>query len=84
VPESSPPCENCRKLSLANKRNAHISWAKTPDWSARTFNARMALEQKFLDQADGDPKRAQQFRKAFYAELSQKSAESRRRNRGAA
>lgn len=69
--------------SLAHKRSAHISWANTADPRARTANARKAFEQKFLDQAGGDPKRAESFRKAYYAELALKSVESRKRSRDA-
>lgn len=57
---------------------AHESWAKTEDRSARTAPARRALEQKFLSQAGGDPKRAENLRKAYYARLALKSAQARR------
>ena len=72
-----------RPKSLRHQRSALIGWGKTVDWAARTEKARKALGQKFLDQADGDPKRAQALRKAFYLELAQKGAESRRRSREA-
>jgi hypothetical protein len=58
---------------------AHTSWANTKDPTARTANARAALDQKFLDQADGDPVRAGHLRKAYYARLALKSAASRRK-----
>lgn len=35
-------------------RAAHISWARTPNRSARTAPAREALIKKFQDQADPD------------------------------
>lgn len=59
----------------------HVSWANTKDRSARTAPARAALDQKFLDQADGDPVRAAHLRKAYFARLALKSAQSRRRAR---
>ena len=57
---------------------AHISWANTTDRTARTAPARAALEQKFLDQADGDPVRAAHLRKAYFQRLALKSAMARR------
>lgn len=57
---------------------AHESWAKTSDRAARTAAARAALNQRFLDQADGDPVRAEHLRKAHFARLALKSAQSRR------
>lgn len=66
-----------RKLRAAIA--AHESWANTTDRSARTAPARRALDQKFLDQADGDPVRAEHLRKAHYARLALKSAQSRRK-----
>jgi hypothetical protein len=68
------------ELSLRGQIAAHESWAKTLDRTARTAKARNALEQKFLDEADGDPVRAESLRKAFYARLALKSAQSRRRS----
>lgn len=65
--------------SLQAKIAAHLSWAKTPDRTARTANARNALENKFLAEADGDPKRAESLRKAYYLNLARKSAQARRR-----
>lgn len=67
--------------SLKSQIAAHRSWAKTADRTARTANARRALEERFLREADGDPKRAASLRKAFYLELAQKSAASRRSKR---
>lgn len=60
---------------------ANVSWANCTDRSARTAPARAALDQKFLDQADGDPVRAAHLRKAYFARLALKSAQSRRRAR---
>lgn len=61
---------------------AHQSWANTLDRTARTAPARAALEQKFLEEADGDARRAESLRKAYYTRLALKSAEARRRRRG--
>lgn len=63
---------------------AHISWANTANRTARTAPARAALEQKFLDQADGDPVRAAHLKKAHFQRLALKSAQARaaRRNGG--
>ncbi len=58
---------------------AHESWARTSDRSARTAPARAALERRFLEQADGDPVRAEHLRKAHFARLALKSAQARRR-----
>ncbi|TWE13263.1 hypothetical protein [Rudaeicoccus suwonensis] len=71
----SPTSERKMRSSIA----AHESWANTHDRSARTAPARRALEAKFLEQADGDPVRAEHLRKAHYARLALKSAQSRRR-----
>lgn len=69
--------------SLAASIAAHDSWANTGDRSARTAPARRALDQRFLDQAGGDPVRAAHLRKAHFARLALKSAQSRRRAREA-
>lgn len=65
--------------SLAARLAAHESWANTLNRSARTANGRAALDQKFLDRADGDPVRAAHLRKAHFARLALKSAQSRRK-----
>ncbi|KUH90618.1 hypothetical protein [Mycobacterium sp. IS-1556] len=70
------------ELTLTAKRNAHKSWAATPDRTKRTAPARRAFENRFLRQADGDPVRAECLRKAYFADLALKSARARRR-RGA-
>ena len=62
---------------------AHESWASTEDRSARTAPARRALDAKFLEQAEGDPKRAESLRSAYFKRLALKSAQSRRRAREA-
>ena len=68
---------------LAGRKGGHVSWFNTLDRTARTAAARAALEQKFLDQAGGDPIRAAHLRKAYSADLAIKSARARRK-RGAA
>jgi hypothetical protein len=70
-------------MPLANQIAAYRSWANTPDRTARTANGRKALEQKFLDENDGDPQRAAAARKAHFLELAQKSAQSRKHRREA-
>lgn len=64
---------------LAAQVAAHTSWANTPDRTARTATARAALDQKFLDEADGDPVRAEHLRKAHFLSLALKSARARRK-----
>lgn len=71
------------ELSPAERRAraraaAHTSWGKTPDRTARTARGRAAFEQRFLDQADGDPVRAESLRKAYFASLTRKSLAARR------
>jgi hypothetical protein len=70
------------ETSLKAKIAAHTSWANTVDRTARTANARRALEDKFLAEADGDPKRAESLRRAYYSRLALKSAQARRRSGG--
>lgn len=67
--------------SLRAQIAAETSWGNTPDRSARTAPARRALDQKFLEQADGDPQRAESLRRAYYKRLALLSAQSRRRAR---
>jgi len=68
--------------SQTGRLGAHVSWANTKDRTARTAPARAALDQKFLDQADGDPVRASHLRKAYFQRLSLKSAQARRARSG--
>jgi hypothetical protein len=58
---------------------AHKKWANTADATAATAPARAALEAKFLAEAGGDPVRAEHLRKAYFARLSLKSAQARRK-----
>ena len=60
---------------------SHESWALTADRTARTAPARAALDQKFLDEAEGDPVRAAHLRRAYYYRLALKSAQARRKVR---
>ena len=71
------PSERRLSASIA----AHESWARTADRTARTANARAALDAKFLEQADGDPIRAAHLRTAHFQRLALKSAISRRKSR---
>lgn len=68
---------------LAASMAADMSWANTENRSARTAPARRALDEKFLEQAGGDPKRAASLRSAHFKRLALKSAQSRRRAREA-
>lgn len=68
--------------SLRAQIAAHDSWAKTENRSARTAKARQAFQDRFLTEAGGDPKRAEHLRKAFYARMALKSAQTRRRRGG--
>jgi hypothetical protein len=58
----------------------HIKWSRIPQSQrgAATQPARDAFEQRFLDEADGDPVRAANLRKAYFKRLALKSAEARR------
>jgi len=67
------------ELRLAAAANAHLSWANTTNRPARTSAARAARDAKFIEQAGGDPIRAEHLRKAYFARLALKSAQSRRK-----
>lgn len=69
--------------SIAGSIGAHMSWANTKDRAARTAPARAAMDRKFLEQAGGDPERAEHLRRAYYARLALKSAQARRKAREA-
>jgi hypothetical protein len=70
---------NTAERRLAASMAAHTSWAQTEDRTARTAKARAALDQKFFDQANGDPVRAEHLRKAHFLRLALKSAQARRK-----
>ena len=57
---------------------AHKSWGATENHSERTAKPRKAFEE-FLAEANGDPKRAESLRRAYFAQLAFKSAKARRR-----
>lgn len=71
---TASPAERHLAASIA----AHVSWANTENRSARTAPARQALDAKFLEQAGGDPVRAEHLRKAHFQRLALKSAKARR------
>jgi hypothetical protein len=77
MPELTPELR-----TLQARAKAHRSWGLTPDWTARTANARKAFNDKFLAEADGDAKRAESLRKEFFTNLALKSAQARRRRGG--
>lgn len=68
-------------LSTIGRIGAHAKWANCEDRTAATAPARAGLEEKFLDEAGGDPKRAESLRKAYYTRLALKSAQARRARR---
>lgn len=79
------------ELARAGRLGAYISWANTPDRTKRTAPARRGLEAKFdqmvienhgeLPPAD-HAKCAEMYRKAYYAELTQKSVRARKQRAG--
>lgn len=73
------PAKDPLERSLHAQIGGHALWAKTTDRAARTAAARAAFWQKFLDEADGDPVRAEHLRQAHYARLRAKSLQARRR-----
>ena len=66
---------------LVSQIAAHESWGRTDNRTARTAPARAAMQAKFLEQAGGDPVRAEHLRKAHYTRLALRSAQSRRKAR---
>jgi hypothetical protein len=78
--------------SLYGKIGAHKSWARTENRSARTLPARKANRLRFEKLADPNneltlaerQERAEHLRKAHYANMALKSAQVRRRRKGAA
>ena len=64
---------------LVSQIAAHESWANTDNRTARTANARAAMQAKFLEQAGGDPVRAEHLRRAHFKRLALKSAQARRK-----
>jgi hypothetical protein len=72
-----PRADSERQLAAAIA--AHTKWANCENRTAATAPARDAFYQRFLDEAGGDPVRAENLRKAHYARLALKSAASRRK-----
>jgi hypothetical protein len=72
---SATPVERRLRARIA----AHESWARTEDRTARTAKGRAAVDQKFLDQAGGDPVRAEHLRKGPLARMALTSVQARRR-----
>ena len=64
--------------SLMASANAHRSWSRTVDRAGRTAPARAAFERRFLDEADGDPERADNLRRAYFKQLAARSIRARR------
>jgi hypothetical protein len=62
---ASRPSDRILIASIAG----HESWAATVDRTARTAPGRAALDQSFLDQAGGDPVRAESLRKAHFKRM---------------
>jgi hypothetical protein len=58
------------------------SWGNTTDRRARMTPAWRGFNQKFLDEANGDPLRAESLRKAHFKRMAIKSARARRRRGG--
>jgi hypothetical protein len=79
MPEWSTYSMNPAERRLRSQIAAHSSWAQTENRSARTAPARAGMNAKFLAQAEGDPVRAEHLRKAYFARLALKSAQSRRK-----
>lgn len=80
-PESKKSSIPATERRLHAQIAAHKGWALTPDRPARTAKARAARDAKFLEQAGGDPVRAEHLRKAYFASLALKSAVARRKAR---
>lgn len=71
------------RQSLAGSIAANSRWGRLGkgERSEATAPGRTAAEQRFLDEADGDPVRAENLRKAHFQRMALKSAEVRRRKR---
>jgi hypothetical protein len=66
-------------LALAGKVGGHARHAQVEDPSSATAPARAGFDQRFLDEADGDPVRAAHLRKAYFARLALAGVMARRR-----
>lgn len=69
--------------SAEAKYAAHLGWSKTDDRAARTDGGRRGLDAKFLAEANGDVKRAESARKAFFHGMALKSAKVRQAKKAA-
>jgi len=75
--------------TLRARANAHSSWAHTEDRAARTAAARRAAMGRFERQVDPDgvlppverARRADNAKRAYFAELALKSSKARARRR---
>jgi hypothetical protein len=75
--------------SLRSRMAAHHSWARTADRSARTRPGRDAFMRRFEDQVDPERtlppaerlRRAEQARKAHFAQLALRSSRARQKAR---
>lgn len=80
---SSTPSER----ALQSRMAAHVSWANTPDPSARTAPGRAAALERFERQVDPDgtlpqherQRRADHAKKAYFTKLALASAKARRK-----
>lgn len=83
--------ESPAERTLRTRAAAHAKWAHEPDRTAATSKARAGLQARFERQVDPngvlDPveraKRAESARKAYYADLSRRSAKARRERKAA-
>jgi hypothetical protein len=64
---------------LAAIVGANAKWARTQNRTAATQPGRDAINQRFLDEAGGDAKRAANLRKEHFARLALKSVAARRK-----
>lgn len=86
------PATDPRERSLVASIAVHESWAQTEDRTARTAPARKAFLDRFEHLVDPDgtlspderAKRAENAKKAHFQRLALKSAQARRRPKGAA
>ena len=79
--DTSP--ETSTAASMLGRLGAYSKWAQCEDRTAATEPARRGLEQKFLDDADGDPVRAESLRRAYFVRMALRSAQVRRARKGA-
>lgn len=56
---------------------ARASWAKCTDRTARTAKARAAAWQRFLDEADGDPVKAEELQQQHYRRMRANALQTR-------